>query len=124
MVAADDNNCHSNAIVVDVDVGRTLCLPVKPDTKQAGTKNIVLHDGESDVELGDDDNQRCQECNKSKKDRPQNWWPVLHDVPIKDKLLHNTLIGMSELETKEEGSRPDKVVVVEDTVVIVWDVTV
>jgi len=48
--------------------------------------------------MENDNQENQQKSYKKKKDNPKNRRPSLHNIPIQNKLLHDSLVSMCELQ--------------------------
>lgn len=66
------------------------------------------------VQTEKDDGVRDEEGHQSEEDTPEDWWPVFHDVPVEDELLHDALVHVGKLKAQEVAHGPDEVVELEN----------
>ena len=111
LVAGEGEDEHADAVVMNVYINGFSLFDVKPNTDASSPEAIPLCNMQSMILSEQNNNQGKEESNECEEDTPENRWPILHNIPVKYKLLHNSLVNMSELQTEEESKGPHKVVV-------------
>lgn len=112
LVAEERDDDHGEEVVVDVGVLRML-TPVPDVAKDKDSPDcIVLADVVQVVVLEGVVNNEENDGHEDEEDDPEDWWPVLHHLPVKHELLHDSFVHMGKLETNEEADEPDVEVVV------------
>ena len=94
----------------------SLCVNDHESNEYKETNNIEMKETNCMVkeeDIGKDQTNDCKYCNE---ENPHVPGPILHDIPIKSKVLEDSLIHVSKLETNKVSNSPYSIVIIVDII--------